>query len=224
MDPTDCGKQSAPNSSAGAIAQLERIGGLRRYPARVAVFHHGDPAESVYLVRKGKLKLSVFTRTGHCMVIRFAVAGDLLGLSAVLNQINHEFLAQTLEPSILVNVSQRGFLQLFETSHEVNLFATRALARDHQQMLCGVRRLATSASVRERLAQLLLICLEFPRPDSHPMSIRMNWTYGELADMVNSSRETVTRIMGQFEREELIARRGSLVVILDQTRLQRLAI
>jgi CRP-like cAMP-binding protein len=55
------------------------------------------------------------------------------------------------------------------------------------------------------------------------MSIRINWTYGELADMVNSSRETVTRIMRQFEREELIARHGSLVVIRNTARLKLLA-
>jgi DNA-binding Lrp family transcriptional regulator len=51
----------------------------------------------------------------------------------------------------------------------------------------------------------------------------MNWTYGELGDMVNSSRETVTRIMAQFEREELIKRSGSLVVIRNQTKLRLLA-
>jgi DNA-binding Lrp family transcriptional regulator len=51
----------------------------------------------------------------------------------------------------------------------------------------------------------------------------MNWTYGELADMVNSSRETVTRIMRHMEREELIARHGSVVVIRDAARLKLIA-
>jgi CRP-like cAMP-binding protein len=51
----------------------------------------------------------------------------------------------------------------------------------------------------------------------------MNWTFGELAEMVNSSRETVNRIMRQFEREELISLRGSLVVIQNFAKLQLLA-
>ena len=51
----------------------------------------------------------------------------------------------------------------------------------------------------------------------------MNWTYGELADMVNSLRETVTRMMRQFEREELIERRGSLVIVRNAARLKILA-
>jgi len=157
------------------------------------------------------------------VVFRFAVAGDVLGFSAVLNQTDHEFRAETLEPSILVNVPRKEFLQLLQTSPEVNSFATQALARDHEAMLRGIRRLGLSASVRERLAQLLLICLEFPRGDCLPMSIRMNWTNGELAEMVNSSRETVNRTMREFEREELITRRGSLLVIRNQARLNLLA-
>lgn len=221
--PVECGKCSGPTSNSRAIAQLEDVGRLSRYPTRVRVFQHGDVANSIYIVRHGKLKLALNSRRGRCVVFRFAVAEDVLGLSAVLNQSNHEFLAQTLEPSVLVAIPRNDFLLLLHRSPEVNLFATRALARDHEAMLRGIRRLGLPASVRERLAQLLLNCLEFPGAGCSPMSIRMNWTFGELAEMVNSSRETVNRIMRQFEREELISLRGSLVVIQNFAKLQLLA-
>ena len=221
--PIERGKGIAPSSNAGAIAQLEHVGRLRHYPARAAIFQHGEPANSIYIVRQGTLKLSLNSRRGRCVVFRFAVAEDLLGLSAVLNQTDHEFLAQTLEPSILVAIPRNEFLRLLLKSGEVNSFATRALARDHEGVLRGIRRLGLPASVRERLAQLLLNFLELTRRDCLPMSIRMNWTFGELAEMVNSSRETVNRIMKQFEREELIALRGSLVVIRNHAKLKLLA-
>ena len=224
--PTSSINSSEPNclnSNAQVIAQLEKVGGVHPYPARAAVFHQGDPANFMHIVRQGRLKLSFITRRGRCVVFRFAVAGDLLGLSAVLNHTGHEFIAQTLDPSVLVFVPRNRVLQLLKMSPALNAFATEALARDHKALLGGIRRLGISASVSERLALLLMNCLELMRTDHSPVSIRMNWTYGELADMVNSSRETVTRIMRQFEREELIARRGSLVVIRDTARLTRLA-
>ena len=223
MCPADCGECNCPSSNTGAIAQLEKAGQLHPYAARIAVIHHGEPANSVLLVRRGKLKVSLISRRGRCVVFRFAVPGDLLGCSSVLNQTDHEFAAQTMEPSILLGVPRNRFLLLLQTSREVNSFAMNTLARDHDAMLRGIRRLGMSASIRERLAQLLLNCLELPRTDCLPLSIRMNWTYGELADMVSSSRETVTRIMRQFEREELIARRGSLVIIRNPARLKILA-
>ena len=174
-------------------------------------------------MRQGKLKLSLILCRGRCVVFRFAGPGDLLGLSAILNHTAHQFLAHTLEPSILVSLPRNEFLHLLDASPQVSSFATQALARDHDALLRGIRRLGMSASVRERLAQLLLNCIESSHANCPPLSIRMNWPYGELADMVNSSRETVTRIMSQFEREELIIRRGSLVIIRNQSRLQMIA-
>ena len=211
------------NSNAQVIAQLETAGRVHRYHGRAAVFHQGDPANFLYIVLQGRLKLSLITPRGRGVAFRFAVPGDLLGLSAVLNHTGHEFVAQTLDPSVLVSVPRIRFLQLLQISPALNAFATEALARDHKALLGGIRRLGVGASVRERLALLLVNCLELMRTDHLPVSIRMNWSYTELADMVNSSRETVTRIMGQFEREELIARRGSLVVVRDAARLKRLA-
>jgi CRP/FNR family cyclic AMP-dependent transcriptional regulator len=221
--PVASDEHNGPSSDAGAIVKLQNVGRLDSYLARAVIFHHGDPATSVFIVRQGRLKLSLCSRRGRSVVFGFAVAGDVLGLSAVLNETDHEFSTQTLEPSVLANVRRDGFLELFQTSPEVNKFATQALARAHRAMLRGIGRLGQSAPVRERLAQLLINCLEFPRKDCVATSIRMNWTYGELADMVNSSRETVTRIMGQFEGEELITRRGSLLVIRNLARLTLLA-
>lgn len=221
--PLECADLDGHRSRGEVIAQIEKVGCLQRYPERTPIFHHGDPATSAYIVRQGKLKLSLISCGGRCVVFRFAVPGDLLGLSAILNHTDHQFLSQTLEPSILVNVRRSQFLQLLQASPEVSSFATLALARDHDAMLRGIRRLGMSASVRERLAQLLLTCLECSHTSCAPLSIRMNWRYGELAEMVNSSRETVTRLMSQFERENLIIRRGSLVIIQNQSRLQMVA-
>jgi len=211
------------NSNAQVVAQLEKVGRVHRYPARAAVFHQGDPANFMHIVRQGRLKLSLITRRGRGVVFRFAVPGDLLGLSAVLNLTGHEFTAQTLDPIVLVCIPRKRFLQLLQVSPALSAFATEGLARDQKALLGGIRRLGVSASVRERLALQLMNCLELMRTDHLPFSIRMNWTCSELADMVNSTRETVTRTMKQFEREGLIARRGSLVVILDIARLMRLA-
>jgi CRP-like cAMP-binding protein len=107
--PIEGGKSSSPSSNAKAIAQLEHVGRFCHYPARTAVFQYGDPANFIYIVRQGKLKLSLNSRRGRCVVFRFAVAEDLLGLSAALNQTDHEFLAQTLEPSILVVIPRKEF-------------------------------------------------------------------------------------------------------------------
>ena len=211
------------NSKSQVIAQLETIGRVHRYPTRAEVFRQGNSAQVLHVVRQGRLKLSLITPRGRRVAVRFAVPGDLLGISAVLNHTGHEFAAQTLDPSLLICVPRSRFLQLLQISPSLNAFVTEALARDHKALLSGIRRLGLGASVRERLALLLINLLELMRTDHQPLSVRMNWSTKELADMINSSRETVSRIMGQFEGEGLIVRRGSLVVIRDAVGLKRLS-
>src|SRR6201984_1574108 len=53
--PEDCFEHDDPSLCKGAIAHMENLGWLQRYPARAAVFHHGDPANSIHIVRQGKL-------------------------------------------------------------------------------------------------------------------------------------------------------------------------
>src|SRR5580692_759307 len=71
MFPADCGECNRPSSNTTAISQLEKVGQLHPYAARIAVIHHGEPANSVYIVRRGKLKLSHVSRRGRCVVFRF---------------------------------------------------------------------------------------------------------------------------------------------------------
>src|SRR5579859_2426624 len=70
LPPSDCGDRDGTSATSEAMARMEKVGGFLRYPARAPIFHHGDPAKSVYIVRQGKLKLSLISRRGRCVVFR----------------------------------------------------------------------------------------------------------------------------------------------------------
>jgi CRP/FNR family cyclic AMP-dependent transcriptional regulator len=86
-----------------------------------------------------------------------------------------------------------------------------------------VRRLALSASAASRLASLLL---EWGRAAAYgkaEMRFTMALTHEDLASMIGTSRETVTRILGRFKRDKLILMRGATVLILAPDKLALLA-
>lgn len=206
-----------------ALKQLEDVGRRRELPTRTTLYFEGDPARSIHFVDDGRLKLSLMSHKGHSVIVRFAFPGDFLGLSAAFSQATHEFIAETVEPTSLISVARTTFFRLQHESREVNALTTWALARDYQEMLRGIRRLGISNCVSGRLAQLLLNYLDAAGRNCAGMSFRMYLTRDELATMVNTTRETVTRIMKQFERDELIALDGDSLVILDPSRLRMLA-
>ena len=89
-------------------------------------------------------------------------------------------------------------------------------------MYLDARRLAVSGSAAGKLAQLLLDWAETAACGKSELKFTMALTHEELANMSAVSRETVTRLLNQFERDRLIERRGSSLVILNPESLREL--
>ena len=131
--------------------------------------------------------------------------------------------AETLEPTKLKRINRADFLDLFHSYSEVSQRNYGASCEGVSGGFLGARRMARSGLAHARLARLLL---EWPkrsagrRPDPGPA---VSLTHEALGDMAGISRETVTRLLSQFEREKLIERRGRSVIILDPDKLEILA-
>jgi len=211
------------NLSADALQALNRIAVRIVLPGRAILFREGEPSTTVFVVCKGQLKLFAVSREGRRLVIRIAGPGDMLGLSAVLNNASYETTAETLEPTELKRIGRADFLDLFHSYGEVSQKTTRLLAKQYQEVFMDARRMALSGLAHARLARLLL---EWPKrsagrtPDPRAA---VTLTHEALGDMAGMSRETVTRLLNQFEREKLIERRGRSVIILDADKLEILA-
>jgi CRP/FNR family transcriptional regulator, cyclic AMP receptor protein len=91
------------------------------------------------------------------------------------------------------------------------------------QCFLDARRLALSGSAAGRLAQLLIEWAETAACGEPELRFTMALTHEELASMAGTSRETVTRLLNQFERDHLITRRGASLTIVDPSSLGELA-
>jgi CRP/FNR family transcriptional regulator len=105
------------------------------------------------------------------------------------------------------------------------LHAAKSLADEYKAAFFDARRLALSGSAAGRLASVLL---EWGKASSScgqhaEMRFTMALTHEELASLVGSSRETITRMLGRFRKERLIEVRGSSILILAPARLEQLA-
>jgi CRP/FNR family cyclic AMP-dependent transcriptional regulator len=211
------------NLSGDALKSFEALGKLVSFPSRTTVFSEDQPVSSVFVVCTGQLKLSTTSREARTMILRLAGPGDLLGLSAALSKHRHEVTAETLEPTQLKNIPIADFLRFFEEHAEVGKKAAKAVALEYRSVYLDARRLAVSGSAAGKLAQLLLEWAESAACGKSDLRFTMALTHEELASMSAVSRETVTRLLNQFERDGLIDRRGSSLVILDPERLGLLA-
>jgi CRP/FNR family transcriptional regulator len=212
------------NLSGQALADYATIGVDARFHRGATLFFEGDSPDSVFVMCSGQVKLSCSSRDGKTLILKMAMPGDVLGLSAVLSNTPYEVTAETVTPTRVKNISRPDFLNFIERHGEGSLHAAKSIAEEYKAAFSDARRLALSGSAAARLASVLL---EWGKASSscgehHAMRFNMALTHEELANLVASSRETVTRMLGRFKKEQLIEVRGTSILILSPERLEQM--
>lgn len=190
-----------------------------------SLFIEGQVSHFVYIVCSGRVKLSVTSRDGKTMILRIAESGDALGLSAAMNASEHEVTAQAVDYCRVKAIRAHDFVDFLSKYPAAAMEATQCLLQDHRHMFKDVCRLGLPTTVAGRLANLLLdwrerrahSCQGEPR-------LTMTLTQEEIAGMTGTSRETVSRILNQFQKEKLIAIKGAFLTVLQPKALEQLAI
>ena len=219
---TDRAERLFCNLPDEAIERFDEIAMQISYPSRSIVFEEGQRAQGIFVVCSGQIKLAATSRDGRTMILKIAGPGDVLGLTATLNDQPYEVTAETLEPCQIRSVRRRDFLEFLNQFGEVSRQAAQVIAREYHEVFLDARRLALSGSAAGRLAQLLLDWARTSSCGKPELRFTMALTHEELANMAGTSRETVTRLLNQFERDELIARHGAAIVILRPTEMERM--
>jgi CRP/FNR family cyclic AMP-dependent transcriptional regulator len=208
-----------------ALNAYAAMGTETSFAKGTTLFEEGGRSNGVFVICTGQVKLFCTSKEGKTLILKIAMPGDVLGLGAVISGSTYEVTAETLQPTQIKSIPRDDFLSFLEKYGEGSLHAAKALSDDYKAAFFDARRLALSGSAAGRLASVLLdwgktaaTCGKFE------MRFTMALTHEELANMVGSSRETVTRMLSRFKKEQLIQMRGSSILILAPELLERLAV
>lgn len=211
------------NLSDSALADFQKLGVKRFLPKGIRLFEEDQPSTGVFVLCTGQVKLSCTSREGKTLILKIALPGDVLGLGAVISGSKYEVTAEVIEPTEIKNIRRQEFLEFLEKHGEASLHAAKSLSEEYKTAFFDARRLALSGSAAERLASLLLDWARMASCGKPEMRFTMALTHEELANMVGSSRETVTRLLSKFKRDKLIQVRGASILVLDPVKLEQLA-
>ena len=161
---------------------------------------------------------------GKPLVIRRAEPGEAVGLSATISGKSYELMAEALEPLQSNFIPRDVFLQFLREHGEAALRVAEILSEVYRATLRQVRYLGLSASTAEKLARFLLeLPLARSQNNGH-LWAALPLTHKEIAEMIGSSRETVTRVFARFKREHLVKVDGSALIITNRPGLEDLLV
>ena len=205
-----------------ALGDFQSTRVVHSYPRGATIFLEGQPAQGVYLLCSGRVKLSTYSEQGKAIILRFAERGELLGLSAVIAATAHEKTARAVENCLISFIRKRDFIDLVQHNHDVTLNALKQLSRNYQKAHMQICSLGLSTSVGDKLVRLLLQWCGNGNGNGagEPVRIKQKYTHGEIAEMIGTSRETVTRLLNDFRDRGLITFSRTEVCIPNRDHLR----
>ncbi len=198
---------------------------LSTYPGGALLFVEGQLPRGAFVLCSGKVKLSTTSRDGKVLILKMAEAGDVLGLSAVISGEPYEMTAETAAPCQVNFVEREPLIRLMEKNGELGLHSAQSLSKEFQSAYRDIHDLVLARSSAGKLARLLLSWSSGREREgiASEIRIRPTLTHEEMAQMIGSSRETVTRLLSELKKKELIRLDGTTLVIRNRIALEAIA-
>jgi CRP/FNR family transcriptional regulator, cyclic AMP receptor protein len=206
------------------VKSLNNVSHLTAYPGGALLFVEGQSPRGVFILCSGKVKLTTTSREGKVLMLKMAEPGAVLGLSAVIAGEPYELSAETAQPCQVNFIEREPLLRMIRSNSEMGLHSTETLSREFQAAYRDLHDLVLARSAAGNLARLLLSWIAgAERTESRELRIRSGATHEEMAQMIGSSRETVTRLLSDLKKKEFIRLEGSTLVIRDRGALEQIA-
>jgi CRP/FNR family cyclic AMP-dependent transcriptional regulator len=204
---------------------LNQISHKSVLPAGAILFVEGQSPRGMFILCSGKVNLSTASREGKILILKTADAGEVLGLSAAISGTGYESTAETATPCQVNYVDRKRFLEVMQLHSEISMHTAQCLSRDFQSAYRDIHDLVLTRSSAGKLARLLLSHsrTEAEGEEDVESRFRATMTHEEMAQRIGASRETVTRLLGDLKKKQLIRLDGATLVIRDRIALEALA-
>ena len=210
-------------ASGDALAKLMENAQLGTYRARQVVYLPGDRASGVHFVGSGRVKISKVTRDGKELTLAYRGTGDFFGETCLLDGRPREEMVEAMEPCTTVEVPQDQLDELIRSNVDVAYPMVRTLIARRRDLETKVEQLIFK-DVGSKLAELLLrLGTEHGVENKKGLVLGLKITHQEMANLIGSTRETVSLTLSQFKRKGFIATEGRKVILADTEGLRALA-
>lgn len=206
--------------STKLLTGLSENSRIRSYKKKQNVYTDGDLPSNVYLVKTGSVRTYMVYQDGREISTGMYCAGEFFGYeSALLNKAGTDN-AETLEASDLYLLSKEEFNTLLFKNPGISKKFIQLLSGNIQEKQDQLLKLAYN-SVRKRVADALVILAEkFDNSDLDVRTIKVS--RDDLAAMVGTANETISRTLADFKEEHLIEKEASSIKILSLIKLKKI--
>lgn len=167
------------------------------------VYVHGDPADSIYMLQTGRMKITALSEDGHEIVHEIVGPGEIFGDTSTILGIARTTSAQTLEPSLLCEIRRKDFESLLQAYPELSLQLLKSVGLRLKKAEAQLMKIIChDVSTRVRDALIELMASESELKADQP--VRINITQQDLANLIGASRQKTWAALKELEDSRVL--------------------
>jgi len=195
------------------IAQIASVAKTRRYAKDDVIFHADESGDVFCIIREGKVKITMISPEGKEIILTMMGPGEFFGEMALIEDQPRSATVVALEPLEVVTIWRSDFLQILADNFSITKKMLAELSRRIRRMSLRIESLATM-DVYGRLARFFLDLAQQQGKvlDNGYVAVTRP-THQAIANMIGTSRETVSRLIHELMRQDLLLSEGKTVYL-----------
>jgi CRP/FNR family transcriptional regulator, cyclic AMP receptor protein len=184
------------------------------------IFVLGDPAESIYLVRKGRIKITALSEEGHEVLYEIIGPGEMFGETSTILGIARTTSAQALEDSQLSEIRRKDFESLLTAHPEMSLQLLKSVGRRLKKTEAQLLNVVCN-DVYTRVTEALINLLTFEPGMEFDQPVRIEITQQDLANLIGASRQKTSQALKKLESSKILRLMYGSILVTAPHKLRR---
>jgi len=205
--------------AASQVDALRSIGSVRNYRKNESVYELGQPVDTLYVVVRGRARLRDRDWEDRDVTVSFSAQGEVFGLEALAGTPYRVLSASAAESSEFLSIDAEALRDLLARDSAL----ARALLRYTAEVMTHVDeriKMLAFLDVPSRLAGTIIwLADRYGSESERGIEVPYWFTHQEMADLIGSTRETVTTVLAEFKRLGLVDSRNHHFLLLDRRAL-----
>lgn len=184
------------------------------------IFFEGEAGEKFYIIKDGQVKLTKMIKNGDEQILNIFSSNDIIAEIVAFDKGNYPASAITMTDTDVIVFDQSELENLILKHPSIGLKLLREMSNRLRRAQQNVRDLALKDSSARVAGLLIFLAEKYGKKKKDKVILDISLTQQELASMIGSSRETVSRVLGQFESEGLIKTSRKKIIIYQKDKIK----
>ncbi|OEG00018.1 hypothetical protein BHF71_06555 [Vulcanibacillus modesticaldus] len=194
---------------------VNRVLMVKKFPKGTIIFVESDPAEAVYFLRKGKVRLSKSSYEGKEVVISILKSGELFAQASLFRNTTYPVTAETIEDSEIVIIRNKDLEKIILRYPEIGVSIIQIMGERLYSAHSKLRDVTLYGKLGALASTLINLAKQYGKKSPEGVIIELTLTHQELANFIGAARENVNRMISTLEKNGVLTMKKGKICIKD---------